>query len=131
MLTLLGDLFHGRNDDNEKLPSQVITEELISQIDAWRQQLPQELSWNDDDVANLATEIFRRNGWQNTDRTDLPGIVDMKLVSIATLQTRYKYAKYLIWRPYIYRFLHFPNDLTVYDIDSCQKALNVRSYLLL
>lgn len=56
----------------------------------------------------------------------LTGMLDFKTILNASLRTRYKYAEYIIWRPYIFRVLHSPQDPTWNDIEYCRKAFKVR-----
>lgn len=53
-------------------------------------------------------------------------MLDPQLILTASLQTRYKFAEYLIYRPYIYKALHTPELVTHDDLIGCDKALHVR-----
>jgi len=108
------------------LVSEHITEELLRQLITWRQHLPSELAWDDEELANKSNEIIRNGNMPSKYSSEPP---DMKSILAAALQTRYKYANYMIWRPFIYRFLHFQGALTDHDLQCCQKALNVSSTL--
>lgn len=50
-----------------------------------------------------------------------------RMIMNASLRTRYKYAQYLLWRPYVYKVLHFPNSSTDEDIQGCIEAFKVAS----
>jgi hypothetical protein len=54
-------------------------------------------------------------------------MLDPNLILTASLQTRYKFALYLIYRPYIYKALHTPELVTKDDLEGCAKALYVSS----
>jgi hypothetical protein len=47
------------------------------------------------------------------------------MVLHASLRTRYKYAQYLLWRPYVYKVLHFPSSSTNVDLQGCVEAFKV------
>lgn len=130
ILNNLGNLFdNDHNDGKDEFPSQFVTDQLIRNLDSWRQHLPQQLSWDDDQAEKPSSETIRNGGWQNIVVNNPQEIPDMKLVLMAALQTRYKYAQYMIWRPYIYRYLHFPNSLKDHDLEGCRKGLNVRYHI--
>lgn len=52
-------------------------------------------------------------------------VLDPVSVLNSTLQTRYKFATYLIYRPYIYKALHEPDTVTTEDLQGCKTALLV------
>jgi len=54
-----------------------------------------------------------------------PTLQDAKIILTASLRTRYKYAQYLIWRPYIYKVLHFPDTGAEEDLQGCREAFKV------
>jgi hypothetical protein len=85
------------------------------------------LNWNDENP-NVGIETRNKSGaWQQTvlgDRLTSP-ILDMKMILHASLQTRYKYALYLLWRPYLYKVLHFPDSSTNEDLQGCIEAIKV------
>jgi hypothetical protein len=48
-------------------------------------------------------------------------------VQVALLRTRYYYAKYMVYRPFIYKALHFPEQMTQVDAEGVAECLRVRS----
>ncbi len=68
-------------------------------------------------MANASDSYHRQSGAKTSH-------ISSKMILNATLQTRYKYAEYLIWRPYIYRALEAPAEITRHDIE-CYKAYKV------
>lgn len=55
-------------------------------------------------------------------------------VQTALLRTRYYYAQYMIYRPLIYKVLHFPKNTTtddVYGVSCCLKVCNALDLLIL
>jgi hypothetical protein len=101
--------------------------ELSRQLNAWREHLPPSLNWNDDMERDIATHPTTAAAPQLTMLRDqsAPAVLDNSVVLNASLRTRYKYAQYLIWRPYIYRVLHLPNSSTDEDIQGCTMAFKV------
>jgi hypothetical protein len=99
-------------------------------LDRWRTHLPPAIAWDDDQSVEPAEDIPPLNFNEATDKEAVAksrkgAIEDFRIVLDAALRTRYKYAEYLIWRPYIFRALHFPTDVTKYDYDCCRKAFKV------
>jgi hypothetical protein len=85
------------------------------------------LNWNDENP-NVGIETRNTSGaWQQTVLGDqlMSPILDMKMVLHASLRTRYKYALYLLWRPYLYKVLHFPDSSTNEDLQCCIEAFKV------
>lgn len=108
---------------NEIAPTKLISE-LSRQLQAWRQHLPTALNWNDDDLQHGAEQATAPTPWQHEGPAAF-SLVDSKTVLNASLRTRYKYAQYLMWRPYICKVLHFPNAITEEDIQGCREAFKV------
>jgi len=125
-----GNIFDDDGDGKELLTSDYVTQELLRQLKTWRQHLPLELAWDDEDLEKQAKGIVHNGEGQDTSLKYSNDVPDMKSVLAAALQTRYKYAHYMLWRPYIYRFLHSQKPLTGYDLQCCQKALNASSILV-
>ena len=50
-------------------------------------------------------------------------------IQVALLRTRYYYAKYIIYRPYVYKALHFPDQMQQEDAEGVAECLRV-SYAL-
>jgi hypothetical protein len=119
---------------------------LDSQLEHWRSLLPVELQWPEDDptVFPQATQI-QRSYSQSLDpsltstfqtqsgaplfTTDLdqepavyPYVYD---IQVALLRTRYYYAKYMVHRPFIYKALHFPDQMMQVDFQGVADCLKV------
>jgi hypothetical protein len=109
-------------------PTKLIIE-LSRQLNAWREHLPPALNWKDEDEPDFTAHPIRAAAWQLAMLRDqsVPAVLDNSVVLNASLRTRYKYAQYLILRPYIYRVLHFPNASTEEDIQGCREAFKVNS----
>lgn len=121
-----GNMLH-ENAQEAAAPGSV-TKELLWQLHKWRAHLPPAIAWNyesKDDIAmsNSDSDCYR-------EATTLPDLapsemLDFKTILNASLRTRYKYAEYIIWRPYIFRVLHSPYDSAKYDVDCCRSAFKV------
>ena len=109
--------------------------------------LPQELQWAEDDPASFPSPQQADSGDFNqslgpnlsSDRaqsrrplfsTDLdkepiqyPYIY---AIQVALLRTRYYQAKYMVYRPLVYKALHFPEQMTQEDAEGVAECLRVR-----
>jgi hypothetical protein len=116
-------------DGFNEFPPRTLILELARQLYAWREHLPTALNWNDENP-DIGIEVPTTPGaWQQTvlGEPSGPTLLDTKVVLHASLRTRYKYAQYLIWRPYIYKMLHFSNLSTDEDLHGCGEAIKVCS----
>lgn len=96
-----------------------LIEELSSQLENWRLTLPQIISFSDDSDEQLMAEALTPMDPTATGRLDIHAVLR------ATLRTRYKYAQYIIWRPYIHQLLHVQMDPSLHSIEASLKALKV------
>ena len=125
-------------------PSASSLKQLSMQLTQWRGLLPRELQWAEDDPAgfpaphsvNLAgfdQPVDPNLGMQASHSglpfftTDLdsepvhyPFVYD---IQVALLRTRYYYAKYMVYRPFIYKALHFPEQMTQEDAEGVAECL--------
>lgn len=96
---------------------------MTDQLQRWRDHLPLAISWTDEDA------IERENLHPKSIMLKIDGVnykmLSSETILTANLQTRYKYALYLINRPHIYKALHNPNSLTVLDLNRCEIAIRV------
>lgn len=80
--------------------------ELGRQLDSWRALLPDAIQWRDDDMLCMDDEamaLLRHEINPNT--------------LAAELRTRFHYARHILYRPFVYKALHFPELLSAEDID--------------
>jgi hypothetical protein len=127
-------------------PSASTLRQLASQLDQWRGLLPRDLQWPEDDptafpLSAQPTYFYTQlldptlappHQGQSETRlfiTDLhrepiqyPYAYD---IQVALLRTRYYYAKYMVHRPYIYKALHFPKQMTQEDAEGVADCLKV------
>ncbi|KIM92758.1 hypothetical protein OIDMADRAFT_173784 [Oidiodendron maius Zn] len=125
-------------------PERGTLKQLAIQLSEWRGMLPRDLQWAEDDPASFP-------GLQQADSCDLDHALDpdsllhqaqsrMPLFSIdqnkepiqypyfyniqvALLRTRYYQAKYMIYRPFVYKALHFPEQMTQEDAEGVAECL--------
>lgn len=101
---------------------------MANQLESSRSVLPQPLQWKDNDILDFPTGnptvrlpqglLFRR------DRG--PNLVNHKHnldIAIAQLRTRFYYARFIVFRPLIYKALHSPELVTDGDIEYCTLAI--------
>jgi len=117
---------------------------LAAQLAQWRGMLPHDLQWPEDDPAaypspqtNSSGEYSRldpglasaRQGKSKpplfttdlgSDPMQYPYVYD---IQVAFLRTRYYYVKYMIYRPFVYKALHFPNSMTQEDAEGVAEFL--------
>jgi len=118
------NLFH-KNELGAAASGSVI-QELSCQLHNWRAHLPPAIAWNDQSTHDIAMSNSGSDDYREATTSLDPGItgmLDFKTTLNASLRTRYKYAKYIIWRPYIFRVLHSPHDSAGYDVECCRSAL--------
>ncbi|OTB05460.1 hypothetical protein M426DRAFT_135847 [Hypoxylon sp. CI-4A] len=123
-------------------PIAVMVKQMASQLDQWRGLLPVYLRWEEENpgafpipaeelydehtmypppVPDLHTSMFSTN--LNTPPVSYPYAAD---IQAANLRTRYCYVKYIIYRPFIFKALHHPEQITRDDAEGvaeCLKAM--------
>lgn len=120
--------------------------QLNLQLDQWLSMLPPELKWPEDDptVFPESTQV-PRSFCESIDpslttSSVQPGVhlftVDVDReperypyvydIQVAFLRTRFYYAKYIVNRPFVYKALHFPDQVTPADIQGMENCLKVR-----
>lgn len=107
----------------------LLIRELSRQLTSWRSLLPPALQWMDDDRFTFlnATSIGRPNSVPlfmsegNADPIGYENIID---ILTAHLRTRYYYARYILYRPLIYKALHFPELMSASEAGYCGLAMS-------
>lgn len=108
-----------------------VMQELSAQLQNWRIHLPPAIAWDEDSQEDVTMFDPDRDIYREAITPIDPaitGMIDSKAILNAALRTRYKYAQYIIWRPYIYQILHFPLDSAQHEYECCRRALKVRGY---
>ncbi|OTB19643.1 hypothetical protein K445DRAFT_53054 [Daldinia sp. EC12] len=143
--TTLTNAFGPTNIPNETQisPATVMMKQMAEQLDQWRGLLPVYLRWEEENpgaFSNPAEEMYGDQSMYPPPVPDLhtnfmfsadldnppvsyPYAVD---IQTASLRTRYYYVKYLIYRPFIFKALHHPEQVTRDDADGvveCLKAM--------
>ncbi|XMA13627.1 hypothetical protein WAI453_006418 [Rhynchosporium graminicola] len=105
--------------------SDSVAKELSRQLYDWRAHLPSAIAWADqpmDDIAMSSSDPNNHREASTPLDPALAGMIDFRTILDASLRSRYKYAEYIIWRPYIFRVLHSPQDPAWHDVECCGKA---------
>lgn len=116
--------------------------QMADQLAQWRGMLPSELQWNENDPASYpsATPVQNRKldpSPSSPNRPSGPPMFTADLdddpapykyaydIQVALLRTRYYYAKYMVHRPFVYKALHFPEQMTQADAEGAAECLKV------
>ena len=118
--------------------------QLASQLTQWRGMLPRNLQWAEDDPASFPTPqpitLGRYNQRLNPNLSSHQGHSGLPLfttdldsepvhypyaydIQVALLRTRFYYAKYRVYRPFVYKALHFPEQMTQEDAEGVAECL--------
>ena len=96
---------------------------MSRQLEAWRAGLPKILQWLEEDVSNTDNDIPD----VDTSGPRVLSIADTQVVSLSVLtselRTRYYFARFILYRPFIFKALHFPTLMNSHDSSSCAYAL--------
>ncbi|KAL7628123.1 hypothetical protein AAE478_002321 [Parahypoxylon ruwenzoriense] len=121
-------------------PATVMIKQMAAQLDQWRGLLPVYLCWEEEHPGafpNPTEELYGDQSMYPSPIPDLhsnfmfkadlddppvsyPYAVD---IQAASLRTRYYYVKYLIYRPFIFKALHRPEQMTRDDADGVVECL--------
>jgi hypothetical protein len=133
-------------------PTASSLKQLAGQLAQWRGMLPRDLQWPEDDPTVFPSPEGAYPSGRSFNQlldpnlppsqgqasvplftTDLdvepvqyPYVYD---IQVALLRTRYYYAKYTVYRPLIYKALHYPEQMTQEDAEGVAKCLRVRVLL--
>lgn len=109
-------------------PPTALVRELERQLDCWRAMLPTPLQWDDDDDSLFSTLSASGNSHIQPffsieqGSTPIEYAYNFDIVA-AQLRTRFFYAQFMIYRPFIYKALHLPDSMTVEDRRYCVLAI--------
>lgn len=134
---------HGTTSEGFGGPTAETLTRLEESLENWRNLLAGNLylQWPEDDPTAYPFRVDPQlmNIYHNVDPT-LGGTAKMFYthsqpsqlrfpyvyeIQVALLRTRYYYAKYMIYRPYIYKVLHFPEELDSSDMEAAATCLKV------
>ena len=115
--------------------------QLASNLAQWRTLLPRDLQWTEDEPAGPPPQSSNFGSNQPLDphlyqagpplyfTTDLHSVREpvsyVYDIQVALLRTKYYYAKYMVYRPFVYKALHFPEQITPEDAHGVAECLRV------
>jgi hypothetical protein len=110
---------------NYKDPPVCLIRELSQQLESWRAALPPQLQWNESDKFDFAPARGRNlSSPQNfSNPSCLLGPAYEIEMAVAQLRTRFYHAQFLIYRPFVYKALHFPELTTADERTKCGYAI--------
>lgn len=105
-----------------------VVREMVRQLDSWRALLPRPLQWSDSDKFDFpASDPTNRRPNEplfSVDQGPIPIGHKYNLdVVTAQLRTRFYYARFMMYRPFVYKALHFPELMTPDDANCCALAI--------
>ncbi|KAI6087819.1 hypothetical protein F4821DRAFT_99964 [Hypoxylon rubiginosum] len=118
----------------------IMMKQMAAQLDQWRGLLPVYLRWEEDNPGTFSSppeELYDDQSMYPPPVPDLrsnfmftadldsspvsyPYAVD---IQAASLRTRYYYVKYLVYRPFIFKALHHPEQVTQDDAEGVAECL--------
>ncbi|KAK5108758.1 hypothetical protein LTR62_007818 [Meristemomyces frigidus] len=116
------------NFDDYGGPPVAVIREMVRQLDSWRALLPRPLQWSDSDRFEFpASDPLSRRPNEplfGPDQGPIPigHRYNLDIVT-AQLRTRFYYARFMMYRPFIYKALHFPEIMTPDDCNCCALAI--------
>ena len=131
---------------NQDFPTASALKQLASQLDQWRGMLPPDLQWPEDDPTAFPISLLHNDHHCNqklrpnlsphrpqyeghiftTDPHGPPAYYLYKSdIQVALLRAIYYLAKYTLHRPFIYKALHFPEQMTQEDAETVAECLCV------
>ncbi|CAG8950477.1 hypothetical protein HYFRA_00006973 [Hymenoscyphus fraxineus] len=127
-------------EDNYTGPNAASLKRLALRLTEWRSMLPPELQWPENDlmcfptpqIVSINQMLDPRLSPQQPPRAPLftanlddepayyPYLYD---IHVALLRTRYYYAMYMVYRPFVYKALHYPQHMTTEDQNGAAECL--------
>ncbi|KAI9832178.1 MAG: hypothetical protein M1819_004530 [Sarea resinae] len=102
-------------------PGASVIKELARQLESWRSLLPHELQWEDE----KALDVYHPDLGHSKPLFSFGNLLapvahqyNADLI-VAALRSRFYYLRYMIYRPFVYKALHYPNHMTQEDIECC------------
>jgi hypothetical protein len=111
-------------------PSYIECTALADDLEEWREALPNPLKWNDGLTSEMPNATNNPSPYEPlfvpNNPTNLPITHRFSLdILIALLRSRYLYARYIIYLPFVYKALHYPDQMSnddFYGVTWCLKA---------
>jgi hypothetical protein len=110
-------------------PVPPVTQELIAELDSWRDSLPERLKWNEESKFdyNRIDPLTRRPhlNFFSLFQSAQPETIDPDVdIAVAYLRTCFYQARFLIYRPFIYKAFHNRSQVTAIDRRLCAFAIS-------
>jgi hypothetical protein len=110
-------------------PIPPLTRELIAELDSWRDSLPERLRWNEECKFdyNRIDPLTRRphSSFFSLFQSAQPETIDLNVdIAVAHLRTCFYQARFLIYRPFIYKAFHNRSQVTATDRKLCAFAIS-------
>ena len=109
-------------------PPVAVIREMVRQLDSWRALLPRAIQWSDNDKFDFPAND--PNARRSTDPLFAPDRGDQPVthkynldIATAQLRTRFYYARFMMYRPFVYKALHFPELMSNDDCNCCALAI--------
>ncbi|KAI9768884.1 MAG: hypothetical protein M1839_003861 [Geoglossum umbratile] len=137
-------------DDFHTPPASLIRE-FARELDSWRSCLPGPLQWTDRDLESQQQQQQQQQRRRQQERQQQQREISADLaddntvpysplftldhsaipvthaysldILIAFLRSRYCYTQYMIYRPFLYKALHFPDSITWEELKGCEICL--------
>lgn len=102
--------------------------ELARQLNNWQRTLPRPLQWPLSDEPDFAHDDFQLHPLDEPEITNVmvsASRSEQQAYGIATaqLRTRFYYARFMLYRPFVYKAVHTPEKMTTADGDFCALAI--------
>jgi hypothetical protein len=112
-----------------------VIQELSHQLDSWRYLLPHPLQWCDGHQPTLCAALSTRHNHVECPSSlrggSKAGIHEHDLDALTTqLRARFYLARFLLYRPFVYKALHFSELVTVDDVGCCVLSIQA-AYMLM
>lgn len=128
------------------IPSAASIKALASPLEHWREMLPKALQWAEDELTaypapntlpeqessqvldpSLSQQASVQQPVLFTTNLDAEPVQFLYLydIQVALLRSRYCYAKYIAYRPLVYKAIHFPQQMSQTDAEGVAECLRV------
>lgn len=109
-------------------PPAFVIRELARQLDSWHATLPYPLHWPTPEDADAELEDptdLQRKGATAPSSSEQVETSQRKAwdVAVAQLQARFYYARFMLYRPFVYKALHTPARMSANDAYCCGIAI--------
>jgi hypothetical protein len=106
-----------------------LVQELLRQLDSWRDALPRRLQWSDNAGLGFTEGHLPATTPHTSYFGSLRDVGSSKIdhnvnIAVAQLRTRFYHASFLVHRPFVYKALHAPKLMTLGDRAKCVVAIH-------